>query len=127
MARKYRAIRLGMAQAMEYGMEEEAQLIAEELFVEQKDIICIMDATTKDGQTWVEEIWDETEIGFPKRLPGHRVLNMKDKDGYNFQMIVHKIKMPGVGMVLISQDASPMGIFLTTEQAKGLDIQYEND
>jgi len=44
--------------------KEEIGISARELGT--KDLIMITDGIDDDGK-WVEELWDETDIGFPKR------------------------------------------------------------
>lgn len=68
------------------------------------DLLVIYDSTDENGE-WLEEIWDETEIGLPRRKGEQLMLN---GPGYNSPYWL--IDVPNIGLGFVVQDASPMGI-----------------
>jgi len=85
----------------------------------EEDVVCLYDAQDDEGE-WLEELYDETEIGLPKREPEAFTLDLPD----NGTMSYWEIKIPGINKAYISQDAGPFGIFLNKNDVG--ELHFEN-
>lgn len=101
-------------------MKQEVENIRKEL--DATELLLVVDAYVDDE--WLEEIWDETDLGFPERdNNSQRVIHNKD-----YFCSVWDIDVPGIGRGILSQDASPIGIYFKKEDllASNYELEYIN-
>ncbi len=115
--RKYRALT-----CKQVGLFEEAEFVAGELNTEIDNILCITDATD-EYEEWFEELYDETDIGFPKRERKEYQVELSN----GLHLCYWYINVPNVGRGIVVQDASPMGIYFKKSdlEKSNLNLVYE--
>jgi len=98
------------------GFKEDTSVAEREL--DSSDLLYIYDATNDKGQ-WIEEIWYEYQIGFPRR----------EKFGHVEDPAVcwWEINVPHIGKGILFQDASPMAIAFKREDLvkSKVNLKYE--
>lgn len=80
--------------------------------------ICIADCTDDEGH-WMDEIWDERDIGWPKREP-----KMYQESIAHTRYCWWKINVWGIGEAVLFQDASPIGFVFREKDVEHLNIEY---
>lgn len=116
---EFEGFKLTEENIVDFGMEEEYELVSKEMGTKELAII----AGYGTDETTIEEIWDETEVGLPKRSNEHRRLELEYPNGRKFFMTVWDIQLTEDIKGVLTQDASPLGIFLKVEDAERFGVK----
>ena len=98
----------------------EKEIFSGLLNVDNDEIVVIYDAKNEDDE-WQEEIYELSEMNLPNSEEQGEKLVSSLNTVFNFWKINTKL-----GLMYMTQDASPLAVWMTKEQASKLDIEYEN-
>ena len=119
MTKKYRGLRCDQ-KFSEYLEPNDPATFAHEFGTNVENMVVIFDATDEDG-TWQEEIYTLDQMNLPES--DRKMFTLRSLDNTYFCCCNVQTKW---GRMIMVQDASPLAVWMTKDQAKHFNIEYEN-